>query len=80
MPETSSVSELKPAVPSFLTEKLPTLIAITTVILAVCTTLASFKAAGYGNRMVLGLRPMGLLPGKKYQSDHLSKSSGTTLR
>lgn len=38
---------------SFLTEKLPTFIAITTVVLAVCTTLASFKAAGYGNRMVL---------------------------
>jgi len=38
---------------SFLTEKLPTLIAITTVILAVCATLASFKAAGYGNKMVL---------------------------
>ena len=53
MPETSSVSETKKAAPSFLTEKLPTLIAITTVILAVCTTLASFKAAGYGNRMVL---------------------------
>ncbi|MDR3591340.1 MAG: DUF4337 domain-containing protein [Negativicutes bacterium] len=38
---------------SFLTEKLPMFIAITTVVLAVCTTLASFKAAGYGNRMVL---------------------------
>jgi hypothetical protein len=36
-----------------LTEKLSTLIAITTVVLAVCATLASFKAAGYGNRMVL---------------------------
>lgn len=53
MPETSSVSEAKTAPLSFLTEKLPALIAITTVILAVCTTLASFKAAGYGNRMVL---------------------------
>jgi hypothetical protein len=36
-----------------LKEKLSTLIAITTVLLAVCATLASFKAAGYGNRMVL---------------------------
>jgi hypothetical protein len=45
----------QPAAPakSFLTEKLPTLIAITTLILAVCATLASFKAAGYGNRTVL---------------------------
>lgn len=34
-------------------EKLPTLIAVTTVIFAVCATLASFKAAGYGNKMVL---------------------------
>lgn len=34
-------------------DKIPTLIAITTLILAACATLASFKAAGYGNRMVL---------------------------
>jgi len=34
-------------------EKLPTFIAITTLLLAVCATLATFKAAGYGNRMVL---------------------------
>lgn len=38
---------------TFIADKLPTLIAITTVTLAVCATLASFKAAGYGNRMVL---------------------------
>lgn len=45
----------QPASPakSFLTEKLPTFIAITTLVLAVCATLASFKAAGYGNRTVL---------------------------
>lgn len=53
MPEPGTVSETRTATPSFLIEKLPTLIAITTVVLAVCTTLASFKAAGYGNRMVL---------------------------
>jgi hypothetical protein len=53
VPDTSAASETKTATRSFLTEKLPALIAITTVILAVCTTLASFKAAGYGNRMVL---------------------------
>lgn len=34
-------------------EKLPTCIAVTTLVLAVCATLASFKAAGYGNKMVL---------------------------
>lgn len=34
-------------------EKLPTLIAVTTLIFAVCATLASFRAAGYGNKMVL---------------------------
>lgn len=34
-------------------DRLPTLIAITTLLLAVCATLTSFKAAGYGNRMVL---------------------------
>lgn len=34
-------------------ENIGMLIAVTTVILAVCATLASFKAAGYGNRMVL---------------------------
>ena len=34
-------------------ERIPTLIAITTLILAVCATLASFKAAGFGNKMVL---------------------------
>lgn len=38
---------------TFIAAKLPTLIAITTVTLAVCATLASFKAAGHGNRMVL---------------------------
>ncbi|MDU2066653.1 MAG: DUF4337 domain-containing protein [Sporomusaceae bacterium] len=37
----------------YVKEKLTTLIAITTVILAVVATLASFKAAGYGNKMVL---------------------------
>lgn len=51
MPESAATS--KPALRAFLTDKLPTLIAITTVVLAVCATLASFKAAGYGNRMVL---------------------------
>lgn len=35
------------------TKRLPTLIAITTLIFAVCATLAAFKAAGYGNKMVL---------------------------
>jgi hypothetical protein len=44
-----ATTEKKP----FLAEKLPTLIAVTTVVLAVCATLAAFKAAGYGNRMVL---------------------------
>lgn len=34
-------------------DRIPTLIAITTLILAVCATLASFKAAGFGNKMVL---------------------------
>lgn len=34
-------------------EKIPLFIAITTLIFAVCATLASFKAAGYGNKMVL---------------------------
>lgn len=34
-------------------DRIPTLIAVTTLILAVCATLASFKAAGYGNKMVL---------------------------
>ena len=34
-------------------ERIPTLIAVTTLLLAVCATLTSFKAAGYGNRMVL---------------------------
>jgi hypothetical protein len=33
--------------------RIPTFIAITTLLLAVCATLASFKAAGYGNKMVL---------------------------
>jgi len=34
-------------------DKIPTFIAITTLILAVCATSTSFKAAGYGYRMVL---------------------------
>lgn len=34
-------------------DRLPVLIAVTTLLLAVCATLTSFKAAGYGNRMVL---------------------------
>lgn len=34
-------------------DNIGTLIAITTLILAVCATLAAFKAAGYGNKMVL---------------------------
>lgn len=34
-------------------ERIPTFIAMTTLLLAVCATLAAFKAAGYGNRMVL---------------------------
>ena len=53
MSEASTKAGIEAAKPSFLTEKLPMLIAITTVVLAVCTTLASFKAAGYGNKMVL---------------------------
>ena len=32
---------------------LMTIIAVTTLLLAACATIASFKAAGYGNRMVL---------------------------
>lgn len=53
MPETEAVQKTASTTRSFLAEKLPTLIAVTTVILAVCATLASFKAAGYGNKMVL---------------------------
>lgn len=34
-------------------ERIPLFIAITTLVLAACATLASFKAAGYGNKMVL---------------------------
>lgn len=34
-------------------DKIPVFIAITTLLLAACATLASFKAGGYGNRMVL---------------------------
>ena len=34
-------------------DKIPTLIAITILLFAVCATLASFKAAGFGNKMVL---------------------------
>lgn len=34
-------------------DKIPTMIAITTLLLAACATLTAFKAAGYGNRMVL---------------------------
>lgn len=45
-------SPQKPAGQAWL-EKLPTYIAVTTLVLAVCATLASFKAAGYGNKMVM---------------------------
>jgi len=41
------------SITAWITEKLSVLIAVTTVVLAVMATLASFKAAGYGNRMVL---------------------------
>ena len=34
-------------------DHLTTIIAVTTLLLAACATIASFKAAGYGNRMVL---------------------------
>jgi len=34
-------------------ENINTFIAVTTLILAVCATLTAFKAAGYGNKMVL---------------------------
>lgn len=34
-------------------DNIGTLIAVTTLLLAVCATLAAFKAAGYGNKMVL---------------------------
>lgn len=34
-------------------DRIPTLIAITTLILAVCATLSSFKAGGYSTKMVL---------------------------
>jgi hypothetical protein len=53
MSEVKTVAEAKPAPKSFLADKLPVFIAITTVILAVCATLATFKAAGFGNRTVL---------------------------
>lgn len=38
---------------NYVKNNLTTLIAVTTVVLAVVATLASFKAAGYGNKMVL---------------------------
>lgn len=53
MTEVKVAAEAKTAAKFSLTDKLPTLIAVTTLVLAVCATLASFKAAGYGNRMVL---------------------------
>ena len=34
-------------------DRIPTLIAITTLILAVCATLSSFKAGGYSTKMIL---------------------------
>lgn len=34
-------------------DKIPTFIAVTTLLLAACATLTAFKAGGYGNRMVL---------------------------
>ena len=34
-------------------DRIPTFIAITTLILAVCATLSSFKAGGYSTKMVL---------------------------
>lgn len=43
----------KTVAPKTWKDRIPTLIAITTLILAVCATLASFKAAGFGNKMVL---------------------------
>lgn len=49
----TKISNEKPLSSLISPDKIPTLIAITTLILAVCATLASFKAAGYGNRMVL---------------------------
>lgn len=48
-----TTDQTKPTAKSWLADKLPTLIAVTTVLLAVCATLATFKAAGYGNKMVL---------------------------
>ena len=45
--------ETKKTAKSTWSEKIPTLIAITTLILAVCATITGFKAAGYGNKMVL---------------------------
>lgn len=53
MPETDAALKNEPGIRSFLAAKLSTIIAVTTVILAVCATLAAFKAAGYGNKMVL---------------------------
>lgn len=53
MPEPAAAPQPKNGLQTFIAEKLTTLIAITTVTLAVCATLATFKAAGYGNRMVL---------------------------
>ncbi|HWR38321.1 MAG TPA: DUF4337 domain-containing protein [Patescibacteria group bacterium] len=46
------MTEISKRVPGW-QEKIPTMIAITTLILAVCATLTGFKAAGYGNKMVL---------------------------
>ena len=46
-------SELTPSTNTKWKERIPTFIAITTLILAVCATLSSFKAGGYSTKMVL---------------------------
>lgn len=46
-------SETATAPPAKWKERIPTLIAVTTLVLAVCATLSSFKAGGYSTKMVL---------------------------
>ena len=50
--ETPKETTMEPSTKTW-RDRIPTLIAVTTLILAVCATLASFKAAGFGNKMVM---------------------------
>jgi uncharacterized membrane protein YeiB len=45
--------ETATAPPAKWKDRIPTLIAVTTLVLAVCATLSSFKAGGYSTKMVL---------------------------